>query len=120
METYGSDPVSDRDRHGSARELLWVWLAANIGIVGVVYGAILTNLDLWQMLSVAVVGSALSFLLVGVLGVAGSRGRHTDAQACCARALRAKGNLGPALVSWVSLLRWETVTAVPIRSASPW
>jgi len=56
-------------------ELFWVWFAANLGIIGIVYGAIIASLglDLWQGTVVAIVGSALSFLLVGVLGVAGKR-----------------------------------------------
>ena len=74
IELHGIEPISDQDRHGRPFELFWVWFAANIGILGIVYGAILTafGLNLWQSALVALAGSAGSFLLVGVL----ERGRQ--------------------------------------------
>src|SRR5271165_6922407 len=76
IELRGIEPVSDQDRHGRPFELFWVWFAANIGILGIVYGAILTaaGLNLWQSALVAFSGSAGSFLLVGALSVAGKWG----------------------------------------------
>lgn len=118
VEVRGLDPVPDQDRHGTPAELFWVWLAANLGIIGVVYGGILATLglDLWQGVTVAVLGSALPFVLVGVLGVAGKR---VGAPMLVVSRLPfgQRGNLGPALVSWVSLVGWETVTAVVAADA---
>ena len=75
VETASIKSVAEDDRHGTSRELLWVWLGANIGIAGIMYGAILTTLglSLWPG-AAAVVGTILSFGLVGVLGVAGKWG----------------------------------------------
>ncbi len=118
VEARGLDPVPDGDRHGRPSELFWVWLAANLGIIGVVYGAIIASLglDLWQGVAVAVVGSVLSFLLVGVLGVAGKRAGLP--MLVLSRVPFGRwGNIGPALVSWVSLVGWETVTAVVAADA---
>lgn len=41
IERHGIEPIPDEDRHGSAIELFWVWCAGNIGILGLVFGAIL-------------------------------------------------------------------------------
>lgn len=118
VETHGIDAVPDSDRHGRAVDLFWLWLAANLGIVGVVYGAVLAalQLDLAQAVAVAVVGTAGSFLLVGVLGTAGPR-RGLPMLAWSRRLFGRWGNLGPALASWMSLVGWETITAIVAADA---
>ena len=113
VETAGIESIAEEHRHGTASELFWVWLGANIGIVGIVYGAVLTTLglNLWQGAAAAVVGSVLSFVLVGVLGVAGKWG-GAPMLGLSRIPFGRKGNLAPTLVSWISLLGWETLTAV--------
>ncbi|WP_287263902.1 cytosine permease [Thermogemmatispora sp.] len=113
IELHGIEPIGDGERHGAPTELFWVWFAANIGILGIVYGGILTaaGLNLWQSLLVAVVGSAGSFVLVGVLSVAGKWGGAP--MLTLSRApFGTRGNLGPTLISWVSLVGWETITVI--------
>ena len=118
VESHGVDVVPDAERHGRAADLLWLWLAANLGIVGVVYGAVIATLglDLVQAAAVAVVGVVGSFLVVGVLGVAGQR-RGAPMLALSRRPFGRTGNVGPSLASWLSLLGWETVTAVVAADA---
>jgi NCS1 family nucleobase:cation symporter-1 len=113
VETAGIESVAEDDRHGTSSELFWVWLGANIGIVAIIYGATLTTLglNLWQGAVAAVAGSVLSFVLVGVLGVAGKWG-GAPMLGLSRVPFGRKGNLAPTLVSWISLLGWETVTAV--------
>lgn len=113
VETHGIEAIEDADRHGTSRELLWVWLAANISVIAVVYGAILTTigLNLWQGAFAAIVGSVLSCLVVGVLSVAGKWG-GSPTLSLSRLPFGRRGNLGPAVVSWISLLGWEVVTAV--------
>lgn len=113
IELNGIRPIAEAERHGTPFELFWVWFAANIGILGVVYGAILTSLglNLWQSAFVALVGSAGSFALVGVLSVAGKWG-GAPALTLSRAPFGTRGNLGPTLVSWISLVGWETVTVV--------
>jgi len=113
VETAGIESVAEGARHGTSSELFWVWLGANIGIVGIIYGATLTTLglNLWQGAAAAFVGSVLSCGLVGVLGVAGKWG-GAPMLGLSRVPFGRKGNLAPALVSWISLLGWETVTAV--------
>lgn len=109
IEANGINTIPDTDRHGSATELFWVWCGANIGILGIVYGGIILafGLSVWQALLVAALGS-LSFVIVGILGVAGAR---TGApMLTISRAVFGiRGNVLPALVSWIDLLGWETV-----------
>lgn len=118
VETHGIGAVPDDDRHGRAVDLFWLWLAANLGIVGVVYGAVLAalHLDLAQAVAVAVFGTAGSFLLVGVLGTAGPR-YGLPMLAWSRRLFGTWGNLGPALASWMSLVGWETITAIVAADA---
>lgn len=68
IELHGIEPIKDHERHGTSFELFWVWFAANIGILGIVYGAILAafDLNLWQSILVALVAPAASFALVGI------------------------------------------------------
>ena len=63
IEMHGIEPVEEGARHGTAFELFWVWFAANIGVLGLVYGGILAvlGLNLWQSILVALVAPALSF-----------------------------------------------------------
>src|SRR5438309_1388523 len=113
IELHGIDPISDNERHGSPFELFWIWFAANIGILGVVYGGILASagLNLWQSIFVALVGCVGSFILVGVLSIAGVWGGAP--MLTLSRApFGPRGNIGPTLISWISLVGWETVIVV--------
>jgi nucleobase:cation symporter-1, NCS1 family len=114
IENRGIAPVPEAERHGHAGELLWVWLAANIGVLGVTLGAGLVTfegLNVWQALFVAFIGAAGSFALVGALSIAG---KWTGAPGLTtSRAVfGVRGNLGPTLVSWISLVGWETILSV--------
>jgi nucleobase:cation symporter-1, NCS1 family len=113
IELHGIEPIADGERHGKPSELFWVWFAANIGILGIVYGGLLSasGLNLWQSFLVALLAPATSFLLVGVLSVAGKWGGAP--MLTLSRApFGTRGNLGPTLISWLSLVGWETVTVI--------
>jgi NCS1 family nucleobase:cation symporter-1 len=113
IELNGINPITDAERHGTPFELFWVWFASNVGILGVVYGAILFSLglNLWQSIFVALVASALSFALVGVLSVAGKRG-GAPMLTLSRAAFGPRGNIAPTLISWISLVGWETVLTI--------
>ncbi len=113
IELRGIEPVAEGERHGTPFELFWIWFAANIGILGIIYGGILTasGLNLGQSMLVALVAPAVSFALVGVLSVAGKRGGAP--MLTLSRApFGTRGNVGPTLISWISLVGWETVTVI--------
>ncbi|MGI5200388.1 purine-cytosine permease family protein [Spirillospora sp. CA-108201] len=111
VETRGIEPVPDEERHGKPSGLFWMWFAANMGVVGVTLGAALTalsHLNVWQALLVATLGSVGSFAMVGALAVAGKRGGAPGLTLSRA-VFGVRGNLGPTLVSWISLVGWETI-----------
>ncbi len=113
IEMHGIEPIAEDERHGTPFELFWVWFAANLGILGIIYGGILaaSGLNLWQSLLVALVAPAGSFLLVGVLSVAGKWG-GAPMLTLSRASFGVRGNLGPALISWLSLVGWETIAVI--------
>ncbi|MCL4433989.1 MAG: cytosine permease [Actinobacteria bacterium] len=113
IEQNGIRTVPDSARSGTAWDLFWVWFAANIGILGVVLGAMVLafGLNLWQSILVIAGGTLLSFALVGAFSVAGWHGRAP--MMTLSRAIFGiYGNIFPNVVSWVSLVGWETIAVI--------
>jgi len=110
----GINPIEQEERHGKPLELFWIWFASNVGILGVVYGAQYlagNGLNLWQSLFVGLVATAVSFIFVGILSVPGVRGGAP--MLTLSRAVfGTRGNIGPTLVSWISLVGWETILVI--------
>jgi len=113
IERHGIDAISDEERHGTPFELFWVWFAADIGILTVVYGGILAGagLNFWQSIFVTLAGTSISFALVGVISVAGIRGGAPTLTLSRA-VFGSRGNIGPTLISWFTLVGWETALVV--------
>lgn len=112
VETNGINPISDAQRHGTARELFWIWCAANIGILGITYGVYLVSapysLNLTQAILAGVIGTVLSFVLVGVIALAGKiAGAPTLVLSRASFGIR--GNLVPTAISYISLVGWEII-----------
>lgn len=89
--------------------LIFIWFAANLGILGIVYGAVIVSygLSFLQSILIAIIGP-LSFVLVGYISVAGR-----DSGAITFMLSRApfgfKGNHIPALIGWVGQVGWLSV-----------
>jgi nucleobase:cation symporter-1, NCS1 family len=113
IELHGIEPIEDQERHGRPFELFWIWFAANLGVLGIIYGGILvaSGLNLWQSLLVALAAPIVSFLLVGILSVAGKWG-GAPMLTLSRASFGTRGNLGPTLVSWISLVGWETISVI--------
>lgn len=111
LETRGIEPVPEQECGGHPLQLFWVWFAANISILGLPLGATLVafqGLSIGQAFIVAVLGAGGSFAVVGLLSIAGRRGRAPSLT--LSRAIfGVRGNIGPTLVSLGSRLGWETV-----------
>lgn len=112
VESTGIDRVSDTEQTGKPIELFWIWSAANIGILGVVYGAIIVafGLSFIQSILAALVGVA-SFALVGYTSFAGKRGR-TSTLTLSRVIFGLKGNIAPTTFSWINLMGWEAVNVI--------
>src|SRR5438067_4277955 len=109
IETNGINPIPESERHGKPFDLFWVWCGANIAILGVTYGAFLLfqGLSFWQALLAAVIGTILSFLLVGYISLAGKLG-SAPTLVLSRAAVGVRGNALPTLFSYISLVGWET------------
>jgi NCS1 family nucleobase:cation symporter-1 len=111
IETRGIEPVPATERIGSAAGLFWLWLAANMGVLGITLGAALValvGLNVWQALLAAVVGAGGSFAVVGWLSTSGKLGGAPGLTLSRA-VFGIRGNWAPTLVGWLGFVGWETV-----------
>jgi nucleobase:cation symporter-1, NCS1 family len=109
IETNGIEPIAESERHGKPIELFWIWCAANIGVLDITYGAYLVtfySLDLVQAICVMIVGTVLSFLLVGFISLAGKRA-NAPTLVMSRASFGVLGNRLPTIISYVSFLGWE-------------
>jgi purine-cytosine permease-like protein len=111
IETNGINPIPDAERHGRPFELFWIWCAANISILGITYGAFLVafySLNFWQAVLAGVLGTVLSFILVGFISLAGKVG-SAPTLVLSRAAFGVVGNALPTVISYISLVGWETI-----------
>ena len=110
VETNGINVIDESERRGTPRQLFWPWCAANVSVLAVSYGSFVLGfgLDLTQALVAAVVGAVLSFLLVGLVSIAGQRG-SAPTLVLSRAAFGRSGNRLPGVVSYLLLVGWETV-----------
>jgi nucleobase:cation symporter-1, NCS1 family len=111
IETNGINAIPDEERHGRPVELFWIWFAANVSILGMFFGLALVTfygLDLPQALVAGVLGTVVSFTLVGLISLAGKRGGAPTLTLSRA-AFGVVGNALPTAVSYLALVGWETI-----------
>lgn len=109
IEQNGINPIPESERHGTPFELFWIWFAANISVLAIWYGALIVSdgLNLWQGILAAFVATWVSFLLVGLVSLAGKRG-GAPTWVLSRAPFGVFGNAFPNLVSYLSLVGWET------------
>ncbi|MFD3418954.1 purine-cytosine permease family protein [Streptomyces decoyicus] len=110
VERNGIDPVPDAERHGTPRSLFWPWAASGLSLLSIAYGVYLMGLGLspWQTIVTGALGYVLSFLLVGLISVAGAR-TGAPTMAIGRASFGTQGNKLPTVFSYVSNVGWETV-----------
>ncbi|MGV4927690.1 cytosine permease [Streptomyces sp. BHT-5-2] len=110
VERNGIDPVPDTERHGTPRSLFWPWAASGLSLLGIAYGIYVMGLGLnaWQAVVTGTVGYVLSFVLVGLVSVAGAR-TGAPTMAIGRAAFGRQGNKLPTVFGYVSNVGWETV-----------
>jgi purine-cytosine permease-like protein len=113
VEANGINVIAAEERRGQPRDLFWPWFGANVSIFGLSYGAFALGfgISFWQGVVVGVVGIVFSFLLCGLIAVAGKRG-SAPTMVLSRAVFGVRGNKLPAIVSWLLTVGWETVLVV--------
>jgi purine-cytosine permease-like protein len=110
IEANGINVIDEAERKGVPSDLFWPWCASNVSVLAVSYGAFVLGfgIGLWQALVASVVGAVLSFLLVGLVSIAGKRG-SAPTLVLSRAPFGINGNRLPGVVSYLLLVGWETV-----------
>ncbi|RSN01936.1 thiamine permease [Nonomuraea sp. WAC 01424] len=110
VERNGINAVPESERHGRPSGLFWPWAGANLSLFGVAFGVYVVGLGLGVVPAIVTgtLGYALSFLLVGLVAVAGSRS-GVPTMTLGRAPFGYQGNKLPAVLSYVSNVGWEIV-----------
>jgi nucleobase:cation symporter-1, NCS1 family len=113
VERNGINVIREDERKGRPRDLFWPWFASNVSVLAVSYGAFVLGfgISFWQGAIAGVIGVTASFLLCGLIALAGKRG-SAPTMVLSRAAFGVRGNRLPALLSWVLTVGWETVLVV--------
>nr|WP_202894079.1 cytosine permease [Kribbella italica] len=105
--------IDDSERKGRPSQLFWPWFGANVSVLGLSYGAFALGfgISFWQAVVAGVVGIVFSFLLCGLVALAGKRG-SAPTLVLSRAAFGVRGNKLPSLVSWLLTVGWETVLTI--------
>lgn len=110
LELNGTNVISESERHGHPRSLFWPWAAGNVSLLALSYGSFFLGfgISLWQATWAAIIGTVLSFALVGVSSLAGKKS-NAPTMVLSRAAFGVKGNLIPTFLSYLIFVGWETV-----------
>ena len=113
VETTGIEIVDEADRTARPSDLFWPWFAANVSVFGISYGTYVLafGISFWQGLAVSVVGIVVSFLLCGIIAIAGKRG-SAPTMILSRAAFGVVGQKVPGVLSWLVSVGWETFLAI--------
>ena len=113
VETNGINVIAENERKGHPHDLFWPWFAANVSVLGISYGSFVLGfgISFWQAMIAGIIGIVVSFLLCGLVAIAGKRG-SAPTLVLSRAAFGVNGNKLPALVSWVLTVGWETVLVI--------
>src|SRR5215218_5413659 len=109
VETNGINVIAESERKGAPRQLFWPWFGANVSVFGLAYGSFLLGfgISFWQALIAGVIGIVVSFLLCGLVAIAGKRG-SAPTLVLSRAAFGVTGNRVPSVLSWILTVGWET------------
>ncbi|HWD82269.1 MAG TPA: cytosine permease [Kribbella sp.] len=113
VESNGLNVIADADRKGRPSQLFWPWFGANVSVLGLSYGAFALGfgISFWQAVIAGLIGVVFSFLLCGLIALAGKRG-SAPTMVLSRAAFGVRGNKLPSLVSWLLTVGWETVLTI--------
>ena len=112
VEEHGIDPIPDAERHGSAKDLFWLWFGSNLTFTYVINGALAVafGLSFWQATVVVVVGG-LAFFAISAAGLSGIR-TGTATLVISRAAFGVRGNWPAGLLNWVVSIGYTVVNTV--------
>jgi purine-cytosine permease-like protein len=110
LELNGPNVILESERSGRARNLIWPWAGANVSLLALSYGAFFLGfgISFRQATWAAIIGTVLSFLLVGFSSLAGKRS-NAPTMVLARAAFGVKGNIVPGALSYLIFVGWETV-----------
>jgi purine-cytosine permease-like protein len=110
LELNGTNIISEPERTGKASSLFWPWCGANVSLLALSYGAFFLGfgISFWQATCAALIGTVLSFTLVGFSSLAGKRS-NAPTMVQSRAVFGIKGNIVPSLLSYFVFVGWETV-----------
>jgi purine-cytosine permease-like protein len=110
VELNGLNTIDESERKGRPRDLFWPWFGANVSVFGLSYGSFLLGfgISFWQATIIGVIGIVASFLLCGVIALAGKRG-SAPTMVLSRAVFGIEGNRVPSFLSWLLTVGWETV-----------
>lgn len=111
IELTGIEVVREEARHGSVRELLFLWIGTNTAISYAVFGALIVlifHLTLAEGLIAAIGGSLISSAFAGLVCALG-KNANKPAMALSEHTFGGIFNRLPSLVAYVNQLGWEVV-----------
>lgn len=112
IEEHGIDPIPDAERHGSAKDVFWLWFGSNLTFTYVINGALAVafGLSFWQATAVVVIGG-LAFLVIGAAGLGGVR-TGTATLVISRAAFGLRGNWPAGLLNWIVSIGYTIVNTV--------
>ena len=113
IERAGIEIIPESERTARPRDLFWPWFAANVSVFGMSYGSFVLGfgISFWQATIVSVIGIVVSFLLCGLIAIAGKRG-SAPTMVLSRAAFGVNGQKVPGIVSWLTSIGWETFLAI--------
>ena len=110
LELNGPNVISESERSGKARSLFWPWAGANVSLLALSYGSFFLGfgISFRQATWAAIIGTVLSFLVVGISSLAGKRS-NAPTMILSRAAFGVKGNIVPGALSYLIFVGWETV-----------
>ena len=110
LELNGPNLIQESERRGSARSLFWPWCGANVSLLALSYGAFFLGfgISFRQATLAAIIGTVLSFLVVGFSSLAGKKS-NAPTMILSRATFGVKGNIIPGALSYLIFVGWETV-----------
>ena len=110
LELNGTNVIDESERGGKASSLFWPWCGANVSLLALSYGSFFLGfgISFWQATLAAVLGTVLSFSLVGISSLAGKKS-NAPTMVLSRATFGVRGSVIPGILSYLIFVGWETV-----------